>query len=104
VRGDVHRVRFIGQGHEQHGERYAVVVQASSLAALSTTLVCPTSTRARPAILHPTVAWDAEGTTTQVLVEQMRAVDYDVLGPQVAHLLYEDMSRVSEALRIVLDL
>ena len=103
MRGDVHRVRFDGQGHEQQGERYAVVVQETDLI-LSTTVVCPTSTSARSGILHPTVAWDADGTVTQVLTEQVTAIDTRTLGPQVGYLLHDDMQRVSEALRIVLDL
>lgn len=103
MRGDIHQVRFTGTGHEQPGQRYAVVVQASSFN-LSTTLVCPTSTRARSAVLHPTVAWDAEGSETQVLTEQLRAVDNDVLGPRVGHLLLDDMERITEAIGIILDL
>ena len=66
--------------------------------------MCPTSTSARAAILRLTVAWDAEGTATQVLVEQMTAVDINVLGPQVGQLLHDEMERVSEALKIILDL
>lgn len=101
MRGDVHRVRFEGLGHQQQGERYAVVVQETDLI-LSTTVVCPTSTSARSGILHPTVAWDVEGTETQVLTEQVTAIDSRTLGPQVGYLLQDDMQRVSEALRIVL--
>ena len=103
MRGDFHQVRFTGTGHEQQGQRYAVVVQASGLD-LSTTLVCPTSTSARPAILHPTVVWDAEGTKTQVLTEQLRAVDNNVLGPMVGHLLHDEMERITEAIGIILEL
>lgn len=103
MRGDVHQVRFVGQGHEQQGVRFAVVVQASSFN-LSTTLVCPTSASARPGVIRPTVVWDAEGTRTQVLTEQLRAVDNDVLGPMVGHLLHDDVSRIDEAIEIILDL
>ena len=57
-------------------------------------------------VRHPasTVAWDADGTVTQVLTEQVTAIDTRTLGPQVGYLLHDDMQRVSEALRIVLDL
>ncbi|HEX8157242.1 MAG TPA: type II toxin-antitoxin system PemK/MazF family toxin [Solirubrobacteraceae bacterium] len=41
------------RGHEQHGARYAVVVQADELLGLSTVLVSPTSTRARAATFRP---------------------------------------------------
>ena len=103
MRGDVHLIRFTGTGHEQQGQRYAVIVQASGFD-LSTTLVCPTSPSARPAILHPTAVWDAEGTKTQVLTEQLRAVDNNVLGPMVGHLLHDEMERITEAIGIILEL
>lgn len=103
MRGDVHHVRLAGQGHEQQGLRYAVVVQASSFD-LSTTLVCPTSTSARSGVLHPTVVWDSDGTSTQVLTEQLRAVDNGILGPMVGHLLRDDMERIDEAIEMILDL
>src|ERR1700727_70575 len=50
VRGDVYRLKKPrpAQGHEQHerhGERYAVVVQASAYDQLSTWLVAPTTTK-----------------------------------------------------------
>ena len=54
--------------------------------------------------LHPTVVWDAEGTETQVLTEQLRAVDDTVLGPKVGHLLHDEMERITEAIGIILDL
>lgn len=103
MRGDVREVKLTGQGHEQQGRRYAVVVQSTHFN-LSTTLICPTSTSARKAILHPTVVWDSDGTETQVLTEQLRAVDNSVLGEMVGHLLHDDMERIDEAIRIVLEL
>lgn len=96
-------VRFAGRGHEQQRERPAVVVQASSFG-LSTTIICPMSTSARAGMLRPTVVWDTEGRATQVLTEQVRAVDNSLLGPMVGRLLLDDMARISDALRIVLDL
>lgn len=69
----------------------------------STTFVCATSTSARPA-LHPTIVGDAAGTKTQVLTEQQRAVDNNVLGPMVGHLLHDDVERITEAIGIILDL
>lgn len=103
TRGDVHRVRLpAGRGHEQHGPRYAVVVQADELLGLSTALVAPTSRRAAPATFRPRI--EVEGEPTRVLVEQLRAVDVARLGDNVGHLSHAEMHSVDEALETVLGL
>jgi mRNA interferase MazF len=89
------------RGHEQRGNRYAVVVQ-SDLLPLSTWLVAPTSTSARPTTFRPEV--EIGGKTTLVLVEQTAAVDPQRLGRLLGHLTQREMSTVDEALRIVLHL
>src|SRR5918992_368648 len=85
VRGDVHRLRAPrdGQGHEQRGARYAIVVQ-SDLLPLSTWLVAPTSTAARTASFRPEI--EIDGTSTLVLAEQTTAVDPQRLGACVGRL------------------
>ena len=62
-----------GSGHEQHGVRYGVVVQADAPLPRSVVLIAPTSTGARPASVRPEI--DLDGVTTRVLVEQAGAVD-----------------------------
>jgi mRNA interferase MazF len=89
------------KGHEQRGNRYAVVVQ-SDLLPLSTWLVAPTSTSARPTSFRPEV--EINGKTTYVLAEQTAAVHPERLGRIVGHLSDQEMTMVDEALRIVLDL
>jgi mRNA interferase MazF len=89
------------KGHEQRGNRYAVVVQ-SDLLPLSTWLVAPTSTSARPTSFRPEV--EINGKTTYVLAEQTAAVRPKRLGRIVGHLSDQEMTMVDEALRIVLDL
>jgi mRNA-degrading endonuclease toxin of MazEF toxin-antitoxin module len=43
VRGDVHRIELPGKrGHVHESRRYAVIVQADDLLALSTVVICPT--------------------------------------------------------------
>jgi mRNA interferase MazF len=101
VRGDVFRIFLRGNENEQQGARYCIVVQLSDLA-LSTTLVCPTSASANPGPLHPTVEWD--GTPTQVLVEQLRAVTNLKLEQSVGYLSHDDMIDIDRALRLVLGL
>jgi len=103
VRGDVYRLRVPrGRvGHEQAGARYAVVIQ-SDLLPLSTLLVAPTSTAARPASFRPEIR--LKRTTTRVLVEQSAALDPSRLGERSGRLTADEMRRVDAALRLVLAL
>ena len=103
MRGDVYRLKAPrdARGHEQRGNRYAVVVQ-SDLLPLSTWLVAPTSTSARPASFRPEI--DIQGKTTYVLVEQTAAIDPDRLGELVGHLARHELVAVNDALRTVLHL
>lgn len=103
MRGDVHRLKAPRgtRGHEQAGGRYAVVLQSDALP-LSTVLVAPTSTSARPASFRPEV--EVDGGTTRVLVEQTAAVDPTRLGDVVDRLAADELHRVEVALAVVLDL
>ena len=103
TRGDVYRVRLPGRrGHEQHGARFAVIVQTDDLSALSTTVVAPTSRSAAAATFRPEI--EVAGETTRVLVEQLRAVDLGRLGEQAGRLSPDERRAVDDALEIVLDL
>lgn len=103
LRGDVYRFRLpTGVGHEQHGDRFGVVVQADELLPRSVVLVAPTSRRARPASFRPEV--EVEGGTTRVLVEQVGAIDASRLGALAGHLSTEEIWGVDEALQTVLGL
>lgn len=103
MRGEVYRLRAPRgtRGHEQRGPRYAVVVQSDQLP-LSTWLVSPTSTSARPASFRPEV--EVNGQQTRVLTEQTAAIDPTRLGDSVGHLSLDELRRVTAALRLVLDL
>lgn len=104
VRGEIFRLPAPrgAKGREQRGARYAVVVQADELMALSTTLVAPTSTSARPATFRPTISLD--GTETCVLVEQTTVVDPERLGRSAGRLDAAELQAVDEALALVLGL
>jgi mRNA interferase MazF len=104
VRGEVFRLPAPkgSRGHEQRGARYAVVVQVDELMALSTTLVAPTSTGARPATFRPTI--EIDGTETRVLVEQTTVVDPQRLGRSAGRLDAAEQRAVDEALSLVLGL
>ena len=103
VRGDVHAITHPAKhGHVQHGRRYAVIVQADDLLALSTVVICPTSRSAFPASFHPEITLN--GHVTQVLCEMIAAVDARALGKRVGHLTLEEQRSLEEALRLVIDL
>ena len=104
VRGDIYRLRANkhAYGHEQRGTRYAVVVQADYLN-LSTLLVAPTSTSARPSDFRPTITID--GTETRVLVEQTTAVNAETrLGDFAGRLDAKELTELDRALALVLGL
>lgn len=70
--------------------------------ALSTTLVAPTSTSARPATFRPTIS--LHDTETRVLVEQTTVVDPERLGRSAGRLDAAELQSVDEALALVLGL
>ena len=103
IRGDVHEISLPRRrGHVQHGGRYAVVVQADGLSALSTVVVCPTSRSAVEASFRPEIAVGGEMTTA--LCEMVGVVDARSLGDQVGHLTGDEMADVDDALELVLGL
>jgi mRNA interferase MazF len=104
VRGEIFRLPAprAARGREQQGARYAVVVQADEFMALSTTLVAPTSTSARPATFRPTISLD--DTETRVLVEQTTVVDPERLGRSAGRLDAGELRALDEALALVLGL
>lgn len=104
VRGEIFRLPPPrgARGREQRGARYAVVVQADEFMALSTTLVAPTSTSARPATFRPTIS--LEDTETRVLVEQTSVVDPERLGRSAGRLDAAELQAIDDALALVLGL
>jgi mRNA interferase MazF len=104
VRGDVYAIKLPPRrGHLQHGPRYAVVVQADGLSALSTAVVCPTSSSTTPsASFHPEIV--LEGRPTRILCEMIGAIDVTRLGDHVGHLSLDELGAVDDALGLVLDL
>ena len=104
MRGDVYRLKRprSAQGHEQPGERYAVVVQANACDHLSTWLVAPTTTKSFGSMIHPTI--ELPGQDVRVLVEQTTAVDPQRLGDFAGRLDPDELMEINVALRAVLDL
>ncbi len=103
VRGDVHEITLPSRrGRVQHGRRFAVIVQADDLLALSTVVVCPTSRSTPPASFHPEVLIGEE--PTRVMCEMLGAVDARSLGEPIGHLALDEMRSVDDALQLVLDL
>ena len=104
VRGEVFRLPAPrgARGHEQRGARYAVVVQADEFLGLSTVLVSPTSSHARPASFRPAITLADE--ETRVLVEQTTVVDPERLGQSAGRLDAHELRAVDEALLLLLGL
>jgi mRNA interferase MazF len=103
IRGDIYRFRLPkGVGHEQHGNRFEVVVQANEFLPRSVVIVAPTSRSARAASFRPQI--EVDGSPTRILVEHLGAVDATRLGPIAGHLSPEEMWGVDEALLTVLAL
>ncbi len=102
VRGEIFRLPAprATRGREQRGARYAVVVQADEFLGLSTVLVSPTSTGARPASFRPAITLD--GTQTRILVEQTTVVDPGRLGRSAGRLDANELQAVDEALALIL--
>lgn len=103
VRGDVHAIALPRRaGHVQRGRRFAVVVQADDLLALSTVVVCPTSQSTPAASFHPEVRVVDE--LSRVMCEMVGAVDVRALGDRVGHLSLDEIRAVDDALELVLGL
>lgn len=104
VRGEVFRLPGTpgARGREQRGARYAVVVQSDDFLGLSTVLIAPTSTSARPATFRPAI--ELLGTQTRVLVEQTTVVDPQRLGASAGRLDAGEMQAVDSALGLLLAL
>ncbi len=103
VRGDIHAITLPRKrGHVQQGRRYAVIVQADDLLALSTVVICPTSRSAFGASFHPEITLDDQ--PTQILCEMIGAVDVRALGERIGHLTLDEQRSLEEALQLVLDL
>lgn len=103
LRGDIHELRLPrGQGHEQQGRRFGVVVQANEFLPRSVVLIAPTSRSARSASFRPEV--DVRGENTRVLVEQVGAVDTRRLGDLIGRVTPEEQWGIDEALLTVLGL
>lgn len=104
VRGEIFRLRLPRQAKrgEQSGVRFGVVVQADELLGLSTVLLAPTSASAPPRTYRPVV--ELSGVSTRVLVEQTTAVSVERLGASVGRLSALELTRLDDALAIVLGL
>ncbi len=104
TRGEVYRLKAdrTARGHEQRGTRYAVILQADELEALSTVIVAPTSTSAAHSWLRPEV--EVAGRATRVLVEHLKAVDRARLGAPAGALRRREVEDIDTALRLVLGL
>ena len=71
--GDVYLVSLEGAGHELRGPHYALVVSDEPFNHLSTVVIVPLSSGAKPASFRPEIEF--HGRRTRALVDQVRALD-----------------------------
>ena len=104
VRGEVVRLPAPRgtRGHEQRGARHAVIVQADEFLDLSTVLIAPTSTSARPTSFRPAITLDRQ--ETRVLVEQTTVVDPQRLGRSDGRLDASELRAIDDPLLLGLGL
>ena len=107
MRGAIFRLRNSrdAQGHEQSGDRFAVVVQARRLEHLSTWVVVPTSSspHARRGLVRPVIDWGAGESV--VLCDAIVSVDPERrLTKQVGFVTLGQMQEIDRALTFLLDL
>ncbi len=76
-----------------------MIVQADEFLGLSTVLVSPTSTGARPASFRPAITLD--GARTWILVEQTTVVDPERLGRSAGRLDVNELQALDEALTLI---
>ncbi len=79
-----------------------MVVQADDLLALSTVVICPTSTSTPAASFHPEIVVGER--STRVMCEMIGAVDKRSLGDAVGHLSHDELRSIEDALELVLEL
>jgi mRNA interferase MazF len=106
MRGEVYALRppKNARGHEQQGRRYAVILQASRFAHLSTWLAIPTSTSAHPYVFRPEVEEPGKGTAL-ALCEGLVAIDPQLrLAESLGSLTYAEMQEIDQALTLLMDL
>ena len=102
-RGDVYAINLPkGVGHEQHGRRFAVILQSDALLPRSIVIVAPTSTSAKPASIRPEITIQKQ--TTRVLVEQLGAIATDRLGKRITRIGIDEQWAIDDALLTVLGL
>ena len=102
-RGDIVRLTAPkSHGREQQGSRFGVVLQSDALAPLSTVLVAPTSQSALRTHFRPVITIGSE--PTNILVEQLAAIDVRRANEIVGHVSVEEMWTIDDALAIVVGL
>jgi len=102
-RGDIFAITIHkGTKNEQHGPRFAVILQSDALLPRSVVLVAPTSKSARPASIRPEITVQKQ--TTRVLLEQMSAISIERLGKRIGRVNVDEQWSIDDAIVAVLGL
>ena len=102
-RGAIYEVRSLpgARGHEQQGQRLAVIIQSDRFAG-STVTITMTSTRAGHAACRPET--EVDGVATRILTDQIFSIDPGRLGEFKGALDPEERDRLDHALLLKLGL
>lgn len=103
-RGDVvpFRAPRRATGHEQRGQRYAIVVQSDDAEWLSTILIVPTSTSATPTMFRPSIS--VRGRKTRAMTDQLTTVDRSRVGRPVGRLSAPELQELDQTVKEILGL
>ena len=102
-RGDIFAITIHkGTKHEQHGPRFAVILQSDALLPRSVVLIAPTSKSAQPASIRPEITVQKQ--STRVLLEQMSAISVERLGKRVGRVNVDEQWSIDDAIVAVLGL
>lgn len=102
-RGAIYEIKALAgaRGNEQHGRRYAVIIQSDRFAT-STITVALTSTSAGPAIYRPEIELNSR--KTRILTDQIYSVAASRLGEFHGSLDGPDLTELDRALLLKLGL
>ncbi|MFC4014730.1 type II toxin-antitoxin system PemK/MazF family toxin [Nonomuraea purpurea] len=102
-RGAIYEIKALPgtRGHEQQGQRYAVIIQSNRFTT-STITVAMTSASAGPAIYRPEVEF--EGTKSRILTDQIYSVSPSRLGDFKGALEAREAADLDRALMLKLGL
>lgn len=101
-KGDIYRIHPCLDSTFYKGARLGIVLQANTLQKLPTILIAPISQNVQHISFRPRV--EIKGEAVHVVTEQIWPVEANRFGQFVGQLSPEELWRVQEAIKLVLDI